>query len=54
MIVVAIPNREFPPADDALSLADVRVDSIAELTPDPVRAAARLDPDRGPTHNRTH
>ena len=32
MIVVAIPNREFRPADDALSLADVRVDSIAELT----------------------
>jgi HAD superfamily hydrolase (TIGR01509 family) len=41
MIVVAIPNREFPPADDALSLADVRVDSIAELTPDVLRAAAR-------------
>jgi hypothetical protein len=41
MIVVAIPNREFPPADDALSLTDVRVDSIAELTREVVRDAAR-------------
>jgi hypothetical protein len=33
--------REFPSADDALSLVDVRVDSIAELTPEVVRGAAR-------------
>jgi beta-phosphoglucomutase-like phosphatase (HAD superfamily) len=41
MIVVAIPNREFPPSGDALSLAAVRVDSIGELTPDLISAAAR-------------
>jgi len=33
MAVVAIPNREFPPADDALALADVVLDSIGKLTP---------------------
>ena len=38
MTVVAVPNREFPPADDALELADVVLDSLSELTPDRVRA----------------
>jgi HAD superfamily hydrolase (TIGR01509 family) len=33
MAVIAIPNREFPPADDALALADVVLDSIGKLTP---------------------
>ena len=34
--VAAIPNREFPPDEDALRLAGLRLDSIAELTPDAV------------------
>jgi beta-phosphoglucomutase-like phosphatase (HAD superfamily) len=36
MRVVAIPNREFPPGDEALAAADVVLDSLAELTPDVV------------------
>jgi HAD superfamily hydrolase (TIGR01509 family) len=34
MRVIAIPNREFPPGDEALAAADVVLDSLAELTPD--------------------
>jgi HAD superfamily hydrolase (TIGR01509 family) len=41
MVVVAIPNRQFPPSADALSLADVSVDAIGELTPDVIAEAAR-------------
>ena len=33
MRVIAIPNREFRPADDALALSDVVLDSIGDLTP---------------------
>jgi len=33
MKVIALPNREFPPPDDALALSDVVLDSIGELTP---------------------
>ena len=33
MRVVAIPNPDFPPGDDALERADVILKSIAELTP---------------------
>lgn len=33
MRVIAIPNVHYPPADDALALADVVLDSLAELTP---------------------
>jgi HAD superfamily hydrolase (TIGR01509 family) len=33
MRVIAIPNRHFPPADDALALADATLGSLAELTP---------------------
>jgi len=33
MRVVAIPNEHYPPAPDALQLADVVVDRIADLTP---------------------
>jgi hypothetical protein len=29
--VIAIPNRAFPPGDDALALADRVLDSIEEL-----------------------
>jgi HAD superfamily hydrolase (TIGR01509 family) len=34
MKVVAVPNREFPPAPDALALADHVLESIAELRAD--------------------
>ena len=33
MRVVAFPNREFPPSDDALALAAVVIDSLDELSP---------------------
>ena len=33
MRVIAVPNRAYPPAQDALALADVVLDSIAELSP---------------------
>jgi HAD superfamily hydrolase (TIGR01509 family) len=36
MRVVAIPNPRFPPDEDALALADVVLDSLAELTPEAV------------------
>jgi HAD superfamily hydrolase (TIGR01509 family) len=36
MRVVAVPNRTFPPDADALALADVVLDSLAELTVDVV------------------
>ena len=39
MRVVAVPNRAYPPAADALALADVVLDSIRELTPEVVAAA---------------
>jgi len=38
MTVVAIPNRRYPPDDDALAEADVVLESIAELTPDMIPA----------------
>ncbi len=40
MVVVAIPNQDFPPAPDALALADLRLDSIEELTPERIRRLA--------------
>ena len=40
MLVIAVPNREFPPGDDALALADVVVESVGELTPDVIEDAA--------------
>jgi len=36
MRVLAIPNRHFPPGEDALAQADVVLDSLAELTPEAV------------------
>ena len=41
MRVIAIPNEHFPPEEDALRLADVRLDSLAGLTPDAVESASR-------------
>ena len=40
MGVVAIPNPHFPPPEDALALAGVRLDSLAGLTPDAVESAS--------------
>jgi HAD superfamily hydrolase (TIGR01509 family) len=37
--VVAVPMRAFPPAPDALALAAVTVDGIAQVTPDVVERA---------------
>jgi HAD superfamily hydrolase (TIGR01509 family) len=36
MRVVAIPNRRFPPGEEALARADVVLDSLDELTPETV------------------
>jgi HAD superfamily hydrolase (TIGR01509 family) len=36
MRVIAIPNPHFPPGEEALRQADVVVDSLSELTPEPV------------------
>jgi hypothetical protein len=40
MHVVAIPNRVFPPSTEALALADVVLDSPAELTAEAVELAS--------------
>jgi HAD superfamily hydrolase (TIGR01509 family) len=34
MRVIAVPNRQFPPGQDALAEADVVLDSLADLTPE--------------------
>jgi HAD superfamily hydrolase (TIGR01509 family) len=36
MRVLAIPNRHFPPGEEALAQADAVLDSLAELTPEAV------------------
>ncbi len=41
MRVVAIPNRRYPPAAEAVALADVVLESVAELTVEAVTARAR-------------
>jgi HAD superfamily hydrolase (TIGR01509 family) len=46
MRVVAIPNAAFPPPREALALADVVLDSIAELGPDSVIETERLGGER--------
>jgi len=40
MTVVAIPNREFPPAPEGLAAADVVIDSLHDLTPEAVELVA--------------
>jgi HAD superfamily hydrolase (TIGR01509 family) len=37
MIVIAIPDRDLPPAQDALELAKLTLESISELTPQVVQ-----------------
>jgi HAD superfamily hydrolase (TIGR01509 family) len=39
MLVVAVPNREFPPTEEALALADLVVNSLDELTPEALVSA---------------
>jgi HAD superfamily hydrolase (TIGR01509 family) len=41
MVVIAVPNRDFPPTEDALALAQDVIESVTELTPARVREAAR-------------
>jgi len=36
MRVIAIPNRHFPPDEESLALADVVLDSLAELNPEAI------------------
>jgi HAD superfamily hydrolase (TIGR01509 family) len=39
MLVVAIPNREFPPPEDVLAVAQLVLDSIEELSPERILSA---------------
>ena len=41
MAVVAVPNREFPPAPDALALASLSVDTLDRLRPEALERTAR-------------
>jgi len=41
MAVIAVPNRAFPPGDEALAHADVVLGSIGALTPEVVAGLAR-------------
>jgi HAD superfamily hydrolase (TIGR01509 family) len=41
MAVIAVPNPHYPPADDALELADLTLGSTAELTPEAIEQAAQ-------------
>ena len=41
MPVIAVPNPLYPPAADALALAAVSVEGVAEITPELVESAAR-------------
>jgi HAD superfamily hydrolase (TIGR01509 family) len=43
MRVIAIPNAHFPPDADALALADVRLGSLAELTPGVIEGRSAED-----------
>jgi HAD superfamily hydrolase (TIGR01509 family) len=41
MLVIASPNREYPPEPDALALAALVVASLDDLTPDAIECAAQ-------------
>jgi len=41
LVVIASPNREYPPEPDALALAALVVESLDELTPDAIKSAAQ-------------
>lgn len=38
--VIAVPNRAFPPSQDALALADYVLESLTQLTPERGRRVA--------------
>src|SRR5689334_12293318 len=40
MLVIAVPDRDFPPSDDSLALAALVVESVGELTPESIDEAA--------------
>jgi HAD superfamily hydrolase (TIGR01509 family) len=46
MLVIAVPNRDFPPDQSAVALAALVVESVAELTPQSLLAAARRRDER--------
>lgn len=46
MLLIALPNPDFPPARDALCLADVIIDSLDDLRPELVDRMARSDRNR--------
>ncbi len=41
MTVIAVPNRQFPPAEDTLALAHAVIGSLTELRPDLIEELAR-------------
>jgi len=41
MLVIASPNRDYPPEPDALALAALVVESLDELTPDAIETAVQ-------------
>jgi HAD superfamily hydrolase (TIGR01509 family) len=41
LAVIAVPNKDFPPADDALALADVVMGSVGEITGDIILSVSR-------------
>jgi HAD superfamily hydrolase (TIGR01509 family) len=41
MVVIAVPNREFPPSEEALGLASAMVESLAEVGPELIAGALR-------------
>ncbi|HTC73089.1 MAG TPA: HAD family phosphatase [Solirubrobacteraceae bacterium] len=45
MAVIAVPNREFPPGEEALGLADLEIESLEQLTAAAIaRVAVRMPP----------
>jgi HAD superfamily hydrolase (TIGR01509 family) len=46
MAVVALPNHEFPPGEDALAKADRVLQSLDELTVETITGLSRTDPRR--------
>jgi len=46
MVLIALPNPDFPPAGDALCLADAIIESLDELRPELVDRTARSDRSR--------
>jgi HAD superfamily hydrolase (TIGR01509 family) len=44
MAVIALPNHEFPPGEDALAKADVVLESLDALTVETITGLSRTDP----------